>query len=50
MRELSFRTVGNLIAGAIGGLVGGYSLRAGMAAGSPANGSAENVTIAMKRS
>ena len=30
MRELSFRTVGNLIAGAIGGLVGGYSLRAGI--------------------
>jgi hypothetical protein len=30
MRELSLSTVGNLIAGAIGGLVGGYSLRAGI--------------------
>ena len=46
IRDLSLGTVGNLIAGAIGGLVGGYSLRAGIPVlGSTAGGISFGVIV-----
>ena len=46
MRDLSLGTFGNLIAGAIGGLIGGYSLRAAIPVlGSAAGGISLGVII-----